>query len=179
MYCSRCGLRQPPGEAFFCARCGLQQNTQAATAHASSHHAHARPRLSARQKGVRQGVMLMLSTLLVVPLVAILGGLTLGLPVGVVPASAVICLFGGALRIAYALLFEDHAVRGSEDVPLFVPAQSPGPAPRQVTTREQRPLGPGRWKTPDTAELRRPASVTEHTTGLLHRWPAPPDSHAG
>ena len=77
MHCPQCGQRQVPGEVRFCSRCGFPLDGVAAllsrggvfTALGDSTQSR---ELSPRQKGIRQGAMLMLSTLLVMPVVIFL-----------------------------------------------------------------------------------------------------------
>jgi hypothetical protein len=128
--------------------------------------------MSPRSKGVRQGALLMLSTLLIVPLVAIIAVAIMGLPGVIVGIAAVTCFLGGLLRIFYALLMEDAVA----------PLNTPGPGyPERVdpqfARRAQNPSLPpasvnpaASWRPhPNTSELYQPPSVTENTTRLLDK----------
>src|SRR3954470_20889760 len=116
MFCPQCGQRQVSNEARFCPACGFPLEVVGELM-AGGGRLHWRPppqpvgtpELSPRQKGIRQGAMLMLLTLLVVPLLAIFGVAMLNLPGEMVALAAVGLPVGGFLRIMYALLFESNA----------------------------------------------------------------------
>ena len=142
-------------------------------------------KMSARQKGVRQGVMLMLLTLLLVPLSAILGVFVFNAPEVVVPITAITCFVGGFLRIIYALLFEEGrpAPRPGDYLPGYVPPSDVpaymNPQPRAAASLPpQRATPAASFRQPrfDTGELmQRPPSVTENTTRLLKKDEARPE----
>ena len=192
MFCPNCGQRQISNEARFCPACGFPLEVVGELL-AGGGRLQWRPpqppgpvELSPRQKGIRQGAMVMLLTLLVVPLLAIFGVAILGLPGEMVALPAVGLPVGGFLRIMYALLFESH---GRPLPPTPQPAYMPPPAipnylgtppppqshtlpPRQATP-VQTPQRPQRY---NTGELVNPpsASVTDHTTRLLDKQPDAP-----
>jgi hypothetical protein len=128
--------------------------------------------LSPRSKGVRQGALMMLSTLLLVPLVAIIGVGVLDLSGYIVGLTAVMCALGGLLRILYALLMEEAVAPANAEPmagypqpgpPQFArPVQNPALPPASVNTAAWRPR-------PNTAEIYQPPSVTENTTRLLDK----------
>jgi hypothetical protein len=134
--------------------------------------------LSPRSKGLRQGVMMMLSTLVIVPLMGILGAAMLGLPGELVGATAVILMMGGFLRMMYALLFEsseapEPAVSTQQQYvpPASVPNylgmhQTPSALPPQQSAPVNMYRAPHRF---DTGEIAPPSSVTDHTTRLLDK----------
>jgi hypothetical protein len=142
--------------------------------------------MSPRSRGTRQGAMLMLSTLVVVPVVAILGVAMLDLPGELVAVAAIICAMGGFLRMMYALLFESNEV-----AELPAPSQQyvpPASVPNYLgagTTHAQSALPPQQQGTPvpayrtprrfDTGEIVPPPSVTDHTTRLLDKQQQQPD----
>jgi hypothetical protein len=86
--------------------------------------------------------------------------------------SAVILFAGGLLRMLYAALFEDGAPKMPRVVlPYIAPSM-----PAQLGVEHSAALPPspasfkGAWsQRPNTAELMRPASVTENTTRLLDK----------
>jgi hypothetical protein len=134
--------------------------------------------LSPRSKGLRQGVMLMLSTLAVVPFVAIVGAGLFNLPGELVAVAAVICMMGGFLRMMYALLFESSEAPEPANatqqqyvppasVPNYLGAQH---TPSALPPRQSAPVNtysmPRRF---DTGEIVPPPSVTDHTTRLLDK----------
>src|SRR5215213_5709083 len=117
MFCPNCGQRQVSNESRFCPACGfpLEAVGELVT---NGGRLHWRPpqqqltgaqELSPRQKGIRQGAMIMLLTLLVVPLLAIFGVALLNLPGELVALAAVGLPVAGFLRIMYAVLFETNA----------------------------------------------------------------------
>ncbi|HYE14418.1 MAG TPA: zinc ribbon domain-containing protein [Pyrinomonadaceae bacterium] len=189
MFCPQCGQRQLSNEVRFCSSCGFPLNV-VSEALAGGGKLQFRPApppvsapLSPRQKGVRQGAMLMLSTLLVVPLVAILGVELLDLPAEIAGLAAVLCFVGGLLRILYAVFLEDKyppAVAPFAEQPYVPPPTLPNylgtPQPRagSLPAAKTPPVAANTYQPPryDTGELAPPsASVTDHTTRLLNREP--------
>lgn len=183
MYCPHCGTQQASNEVRFCSRCGFPLHAVAEIlANGGNPPALAAnsngKKLTSRQKGIRQGAMLMLSTLLVVPLVAIISVFIFHRPQIFVPLAAIGCFIGGLLRIMYALLIEDNTTVSNE--PLNAPrapaalSNSTPPAylnaPRQsfIQSPPQNLSAPV-YQPPrrDTGELVPPPSVTENTTRLL------------
>src|SRR2546423_4363229 len=114
MFCPQCGQRQTSNEARFCPACGFPLNVVTELL-ANGGQLPWRPpaagagQLSPRQKGIRQGALLMLSTVLVVPLLAILRFSLLGLPgqIGAVRAAGL--PIGGCLRKLSAPLLANTA----------------------------------------------------------------------
>jgi len=191
MFCPNCGQRQVSNEARFCPACGFPQEVVGELV-ANGGRLPWRPpqpsapqELSPRQKGIRQGAMIMLSVLLFVPLLAIFGVALLGLPGEIVALAAVGLPVGGFLRIMYALLFESNApalpaapqtaYAPPPTIPNYLgtPQQAHALPPRQGTPipAPQRP--PQRYNTGELAEPPR-ASVTDHTTRLLDKQPDEP-----
>ena len=188
MFCPNCGQRQTSNDARFCSACGFPLNVVSDVL-AGGGRLHWRPPeasapapLTPRQKGIRQGTMLMLSTLLVVPLIAIFGVAMLDLPGELVALAAVICFMGGLLRILYALMLENHArPAAGPAAPAYVPPPTIPDylgAPVRGTSLPPPPQGtpipaqarPQRYHTGELVEPPR-ASVTEHTTRLLDKQP--------
>lgn len=183
MYCPHCGTQQASNEIRFCSRCGFPMHIVAELlagggnlpALASNVQGQ---QLTPRQKGIRQGAMLMLSTLLVVPLMAIISVFIFHKPQLFVPIAAIGCFVGGFLRIMYALLIEDNmpvinqlaGVRQSSSLPNATPPAYLN-APRQSFLQPQ----PQNFSAPvyqpprhNTGEIvSPPPSITEHTTRLL------------
>ena len=189
MFCPQCGQRQVSNEARFCPACGFPLETVGELL-ANGGRLHWRPpqqqggqpELSPRQKGIRQGAMLMLLTLLVVPLVAIFGAGLLNLPGEFVAVAAIGLPVGGFLRIMYALMFESNApaLPAAPQVPYAPPPAIPnylGAPPQQshaLPPRQSTPMpAPPRPQRYNTGELVEPprASVTDHTTRLLDKQP--------
>lgn len=191
MFCPRCGQRQTSNDARFCSSCGFPM-AGVSELLANGGRLHWRPPeqpaapapLSPRQKGIRQGGMLMLTTLLVVPLLAIFGVAMLDLPGELVALAAVGLPILGFLRIMYALMFESivpagPAVAQTAYVPppsipnyLGTPARGatlPPPQGMPVPAHAR----PRRYNTGELVEPPR-ASVTDHTTRLLDKQPDEP-----
>ncbi len=173
MYCPQCGQLQVSDSVRFCSRCGfLLEGASIILASGGVIPARfvksADQPLSPRSKGVRQGAMLMLSTALVVPILAIL---TINFlePLAhiIIPLAAVFCFVGGLLRMLYALLLENAVARPEYDQGEYSPQLSHAqtnpalpPASRPTTSN---------WKRPQTAEIYTPPSITENTTRLLDK----------
>ena len=192
MFCPQCGQRQTSNDVRFCSACGFPLNVVTDLLAGGGRPQHWRPPeapappqgLSPRQKGVRQGAMIMLSTLLLVPLLAIFGVAMLGFPGEFVALAAVGCPVGGLLRILYALMLESNARPLPEAAqPAYVPPQSipnylgtpsrgttlPPPQGAPIPTQAR----PQRYNTGELVEPPR-ASVTDHTTRLLDKQPHEP-----
>ena len=191
MFCPQCGQRQISNEARFCPACGFPLEVVGELL-AGGGRLHWRPpaaaassELSPRQKGIRQGAMLMLTTLLVVPLLAIFGVAMLGLPGEFVALAAVGLPVGGFLRIIYALLFESngpplHAAAQPAYIPppaipnyLGTPPPQSHTLPPRQSTPIPTPVRPPRYNTGELTEPPR-SSVTDHTTRLLDKQPNEP-----
>jgi hypothetical protein len=190
MFCPQCGQRQAANEVRFCSSCGFPLGAVSEVlAHRGQPPALAPAQgpspLTPRQKGIRQGAMLMMSTMLVVPLVVFISVFLTGAPQFFIPAAAVICFVGGLLRIIYALMLEESAPPATHaPAHAYVP---PPMTPNYLGTPERGsalppPQGahahaprPPRF---DTGELPPPrASVTDHTTRLLERQTEEPPQH--
>lgn len=183
MFCPQCGQRQISNEARFCSSCGFPLNVVSELLTNGGQLPWRPPSgaprvLTPRQKGIRQGAMLMVSTFLVVPLVAILGAAMLGLPGEIVGATAVICFMGGFLRILYALFLEENTPKALDAAaqPAYVP---PPMIPDYLGTPSRNSTLPPAQSNPipmprprrfDTGEVAPPMpSVTDHTTRLLDK----------
>ena len=188
MFCPQCGQRQITNEARFCSGCGFPLNVVGELLANNGQLPWRPPQpeavgLSPRQKGIRQGGMLMLSTFLLVPLLAILGVSLLGFPPQVVAIAAVFCPIGGLLRVLYALFLESNVrPTGEAAQPAYVP---PPAIPNYLGTPAHNATLPPAQSAPvpvprpqrfNTGELTAPprASVTDHTTRLLDKQPDEP-----
>jgi len=176
MYCPQCGQQQLSDNVRFCSRCGFLLEG-VSTVMASGGIVPIRPMqagpkaLSPRSKGVRQGAMLMLSTALIVPLLAIITVNLTGNPEFIVPLAAVVCFVGGLLRILYALIMEDanppmDLNQASGYAQGYTP-QLEGSVRPSLPPASASPVG---WRArPNTAEIYQPPSITENTTRLLDK----------
>jgi hypothetical protein len=192
MFCPNCGQRQVSNESRFCPACGLPLEgvgellANGGRLHWRPPQPLGTPELSPRQKGIRQGAMIMLLTLLVVPLFAIFGVALLGMPGELVALAAVGLPVGGFLRIIYALLYESNvpALPEAPPQPSYIPPPTIpnylGTPPQQshiLPPRQAAPIPtPARPPRYNTGELVEPprASVTDHTTRLLDKQPDEP-----
>src|SRR5918911_536815 len=113
MFCPQCGQRQISNEARFCSACGFPLNVVTELLTNGGQLPWRPPAtgvgLSPRQRGIRQGALMMLSTILVVPLLAILGVSLFHMPGQIVALAAIGLPIGGFLRILYALFLESNA----------------------------------------------------------------------
>lgn len=178
MYCPQCGQQQVSGAIRFCSRCGFLLDGVAAVV-ASGGTVPVRylqpgnQAPSPRSKGVRQGAMLMLSGMLVVPIVAILSyNLLYEVSNLIIPLTAIFCFIGGLLRILYALIMEDATPESRiNEAGGYAPA-----APQFDNAAGRAALPPAsanpamNWRPrPNTAEIYQPPSITENTTRLLDK----------
>lgn len=178
MYCPQCGQQQASEEMRFCSRCGfplgvitevLAQGGVLATRDAES--LGRRKRMSPRQRGLRQGAMLMLSTLLIVPIIVFTVILTdIDQLIPLIPLSAVVCFVGGLLRLVYALMFEaDESYAAPLAASSFAPAQLNAHT-RGTALPPAQGMPVADWRRrPETSEIVQPPSVTENTTKLLEK----------
>lgn len=180
MYCPQCGQQQVSDATRYCSRCGfLLDGVMAVLASGGAvptrYLQPSNQKLSPRGKGIRQGAMLMLSTLLVVPIVAILSvNLLYDASHIIIPLAALFCFVGGLLRILYALLMEDAVPQMDfEQMAGYAPPAAPQferPAHNAAlppAAANQAPI----WRPrPNTAEIYQPPpSITENTTRLLDK----------
>jgi hypothetical protein len=185
MFCPQCGQRQISNEARFCSSCGFQMNVVSELLTSGGQMPWRPPPqqaasavLSPRQRGVRQGAMLMLSTMLVVPVIAIVGVALLELPAEFAGLAAVICFLGGLLRILYAIFLEDNGPRQITSAATQAPYVPPASIPNYLGAPSRGSTLPPAQGTPvhtprplDTGQLASPHSVTDHTTRLLGKQP--------
>lgn len=177
MYCPKCGQQQVSAEVRFCSRCGfLLEGVHAVLASGGIAPRYIQPGnrpLSPRSKGVKQGAMLMLSTLFVVPVISIISVFIVGGEEVIIPLAAIFCFIGGLLRMLYALMMED--AHPQMEINQMAPYAPPG-APQFDRSMRNAALPPASvnaassWRPQaNTAELVHPPSVTENTTRLLDK----------
>jgi hypothetical protein len=180
MFCPQCG-QQVNGDLKFCSRCGFPINGVIQLLESGGQlpgMAEGRSGLSPRQKGTREGVMMLLLTMLVVPLTAIITAQLHLFPQLLVPLTAVFLFVGGILRIIYAQMFEERfpQIPAAKAEQPFLPAYVPPRGINEPRAGEFFPAGgtpATNWqpRRRDTAELVGPPSVTENTTRLLDETP--------
>ena len=180
MYCPQCGQQQVSDATRYCSRCGfLLDGVMAVLASGGAvptrYLQPSNQKPSPRSKGVRQGAMLMLSTLLVVPIVAILSvNLLYEVSHIIIPLAALFCFVGGLLRILYALLMEDAVPEMDfEQMAGYAPRAAPQferPAHNAALPPAAANPAPSWRPRPNTAEIYQPPpSITENTTRLLDK----------
>src|SRR5438128_477421 len=131
MYCPQCGQQQVSDVTRFCSRCGFLLDGVAMVLAAGGQvpMRYVQPgstKLSPRSRGIRQGAMLMLSTLLLVPLVAIITVNFLEPLEFLIAVTAIVCFIGGLLRMLYALLMEEaYPVTEVDQVAGYTPTGIP------------------------------------------------------
>jgi zinc-ribbon domain len=177
MYCPHCGQQQVSDVIRFCSRCGFPLEGVIAVLQ-SGGLVPMRPAplqnrgQSPRAKGVKQGALMMLSTLPIVPLMAIFTSHFGLAPELFVPLTAVALFIGGLFRIFYALLMQDDVPEQKPDAASFSPAAGPqferNPAMAALPPQGAKPTTSWRPR-PNTAEIYQPPSVTENTTRLLDK----------
>lgn len=182
MYCPKCGQSQVSADVRFCSRCGfplvvvadLLLTGGALPGLTTSHEgAVARP-ISRRRRGVKQGIGLLLSGILLIPFFAILHE-AVGTP-GEFALLAALVIMVAILRIIYAVFFEETAPPAPQFASLPPQLYTPPIASRlHAAGAESLPPAQGApahdYRQPPihTAEMMRPPSVTDHTTRLLDK----------
>jgi hypothetical protein len=180
MFCPQCGQQQVTGVVRFCSRCGfpldgviqlLSSGGIIPAYRASDEPVQASP----RKKGVKQGGLLFLAGILIVPILGMFASFSnSSFPQMLTMLAALICFVGGPLRMLYAALFEEGAPNPMRQYQQPVAMHV---APPQFAPQGQAPALPppaarmpaSSWRRPNTAELANPPSVTENTTRLLEK----------
>lgn len=177
MYCPSCGQENTTQETRFCSRCGfLLTGTYALiqTGGVDPTAAKAaRPLRSPRNRGLKQGLFIFLLTFLIVPIIAIMTIAVSAREPFVVAIAAITLFVGGLLRMAYALLFEEHYETAPSTGDDFLSAAqlhsnrgSALPPVRSIPVDAFQSPQAGNWR--DTNDLQ-PSSVIEGTTKLLEK----------
>lgn len=182
MYCPKCSQPQVSDEIQFCSRCGLplknikdivlaDGKTKVSKSQADE------DKLSPRQKGVRQGVILMLLSVILIPAYVLLAALfpandrlvessVSDTPFEKISQAILFTIFMcGVARMLYARLFQQGGRHeaGEREV-----AQLDGSSSNYALPPAQSiPVsGFGTWRA-NTGEVVQSPSVTEHTTNSL------------
>lgn len=181
MFCPVCSQQQQAGaETRFCSRCGflLTGVSQLIASGGASHNfSSADPKLiSPRKRGIKQGALLMLSALFFVPLSVIIT-LILQVEPFLVAIAFIVTIWGGILRMLYALIFESSqpSVDSQNILPEFLSQKMPArknnvpplPAARQYPINDYAPPFKSDWR--ETNDLAAPPSVTDQTTKFLRK----------
>ncbi len=133
-------------------------------------------KVSPRKKGVKQGAMIFLLGVLLVPILATFTSFAPGRLGNMFEfftvVSALLCFTGGPLRMLFAALFEEGAPTRQFVVPSsYAQPAIPPPQAARVSALPSASINPaGQWRPrPQTAEILEPPSVTDHTTRLLDK----------
>ena len=179
MHCPHCGQQQMSDVIRFCSRCGFPlEGVIQLLANGGIMPVYSAEQgttdISPRKKGVKQGGMLLLLGVVLVPALGVLYGWTDINLFGFLTALAAVLLFiGGPLRMLYAALFEEGAKY--PPIPGAYLAAPPNPVQLGNQMRASAlpppstPPAPSWRPQANTGELVRPPSVTEHTTRLLNK----------
>jgi|SRR6185503_2364185 len=167
-FCSRCGFSMD-GVMHLLAHGGMLPQYPSATGEKT---------ISARRKGVKQGVLLMLIGAVLVPIFGVMSGFAPGRLENVfaffAALSAIICFVGGPLRMLFAAIFEEGAKSQYIPATSYMPPVLP-PQPARVSALPpaavNTPANTQPWRArPQTSEIMQPpTSVPDHTTKLLER----------
>jgi hypothetical protein len=183
MYCPQCGQQQVSEITRFCSRCGFMMegvaHLLASGGVLPSYLPSASPaERSAKWKGVRQGMLIFLAGVLMVPIMGVFSAFTNGFISEAFQMLAalfsLICFVGGPLRMLYAALFEQGAPRmmhaGAPPISAPISMGAAHTAAGRINVLPPAPSNPaGGWRRPNTAELVGRPSVTENTTRLLDK----------
>lgn len=166
MFCPKCSQPQPSEQTRFCSRCGFPLGAVAKiVVHDGVLPETEAGRLSPRQNGIRQGVILLFVSLLVGFITALLSVFLIGSPSLFVPIMAGVVFLSGIFRISYAYIFEEgvkHELSGSKITQLGTTDHDPALPPVKSV------LVPGLdTRRLNTSEMVDPPIVTEQTTKLL------------
>jgi len=165
MYCPRCG-QQASDEVRFCSRCGLRldgvtvllDNDGSITPPTPESHASAP---SARQKGIRLGVKLIFSSIVLVPIFFAIAAYNDSPVPMLVPLTVFLV---GLLRLLYSVIFEEDRALAKSRLPYLqarpVNQNAALPPPPVSITASRRV---------NTADMLHTPSVTENTTNLLEK----------
>jgi hypothetical protein len=184
MYCPKCSQPQASDEVQFCARCGLALHTMreiisdGGLAKVKESQA-GEDKLSPRQKGVRQGLMLMILSIILIPAYILIAALfpandrlvesaVSDTPFEKISQAILLTTFMlGLVRALYARFFQPGATALENDNETRT-AQLRNPGSYALPTAQSIPVESfGSWRT--TGEMAHPESITEHTTSSLRK----------
>ncbi len=190
MNCPRCGQLQIDENTRFCSRCGFLLTAVAAILANDGNFPQFLPNASAnaispRKRGLKQGVLLIFSGAVLVPLMAIIS-MAINIDPTLTAITAILTFVGGILRVIYALLFEDgkpqftnqtqtsilpnlaaisNSARNMMNPPPNISALPPQSTDFSSASPVYQPPTQRKWQ--ETNELVQPPSVTENTTKFL------------
>ena len=171
MYCPQCSQEQVAEEMRFCSRCGfplamvsqLVRNGGALAGFESE----GQRQLSPRQRGLRKGVLMMIISAVLVPIVALMTAMKSDLFVLFLPVAMVFVY--GLARLLYAYLLEQGTPPRNETSLAGAAKPKQFAAAHHTALRAAQNIPITNWKQPvNTSEMAQPPSVTDHTTKLLN-----------
>ena len=180
MHCPRCGQQQATDAMRFCSRCGFpMEGTMHLLANGGMlpvfQTSPVEKTISPRRRGVKQGALIMLLGVLLVPILGVFTSFASGRLENLFEffliISALLCFLGGPLRMLFAAIFEDGAP-ATHYTPQMNYSVPPAVPPARVSALPPPAVNPAsQWRRPDTGEMQTPVSVTDSTTKLLDREP--------
>ncbi|HKR58576.1 MAG TPA: zinc ribbon domain-containing protein [Pyrinomonadaceae bacterium] len=164
MYCPRCNQPQISAETRFCSHCGL-----ALVSGGAEHEAkHKKPELAPRQRGMRQGAVLMMLSVILIPAYILLAALfpandrliesaVSDTPFEKISQAVLFTIFMlGLARLAYARFFQS----GSADEQNSIPGQLNSSANYSLPPSAGPPVsGFGTWR--ETGEIVKPSKIEQ------------------
>lgn len=183
MYCPKCSQQQVSDQVQFCARCGLGLNAMKEMLSDGAQTKIKKPdvtedKLSPRQKGMRQGMMLMILSVILIPAYILIAALfpandrlvesaVSDTPFEKISQAVLLTIFLlGLVRTLYARFFQTGA-GAMKDEEATGTAQLHNSHSYALPAAQTIPVqGFGSWQR-NTAEIAHPQSITEHTTNPL------------
>jgi zinc-ribbon domain len=168
MHCPSCGQQQVSSDLRFCSRCGMPLTAVAEILANGGMLPMINPQkplmiTSAKKRGLKQGGIMMLLGVFIVPVLGIVIGLLLEGPTELVGLAALFFFLGGFLRMIYAAIFEDGTPtflsKNDTIIPVSqmnlggIPVANALPPPQSIPVNNtyqapnQNPLyAPGNWR---------------------------------
>src|SRR5688572_24192442 len=130
MFCPQCGQQQITASLRFCSRCGfpLEAVLQvlATGGLLPSYPGPISKEPSPKRKGVKQGALLLLLGIILVPLLGVLSSFNAGNLFDILtPMAAIFFFLGGLIRMLFAALFEEGAPRYRPVMSSYAPPPAP------------------------------------------------------
>ncbi|CAN5745255.1 hypothetical protein BH20ACI4_BH20ACI4_09620 [soil metagenome] len=181
MFCPRCGQEQVNNETRFCSRCGFLMTGVNELIFNEGIIPEKYVKIkdaknSPKKRGIKQGAMLFLSGVLIVPLLAIIFVGIMNIEGYIVGIAALLTFIAGLLRMLFAVLFEsgnpnentleENVLATSQKFLNKQKNKNALPPEQSIPTSAYVPPTAGNWR--DTSDLE-PSSVTENTTKLLEQ----------
>lgn len=184
VYCPKCSQPQVSDERQFCSHCGLsltnlKEIVLAGGKAKTSQSKAGEDKRSPRQKGVRQGAMLMILSVILIPAYVLLAALfpandrlvesaVSDTPFEKISQAILLTLFLlGLARMLYARFFQAGTIDGESDSQTDFAQLTGSGSDYALPPAQSIPVsGFGSWRA-NTGEIAQPASITERTTKSL------------